>query len=116
MRNKSRQSFALLTRRFNNPWIRFSKPSQSSMKKFFCGRSDSTAALPEGPTENELCKTIVFSSHPSKPFVDKGGLSDTGAANYCNDIYNPICPCVIQESDIWLSIKNIASRNGQSVY
>ena len=58
----------------------------------------------------------MFSSHPSEPMVDERGLPDTGPSNDCNDIYMLICPCLIQESDILLSTKNIASCNGQSGY
>ena len=116
MRNELRQSFALLPRR-SNPWIWISKPSESSVKKFICGRSVPTAALPvEGPAKNELRRTILFSSHPSKPMVDERGLPDTSPGNYCNDIYILVCPCVIQESNILLPTKNIASCNGQSGY
>ena len=46
--------------------------------------------------------------------VDERGLPDTNPGNYCNDIYILVCPCIIQESDILLSIENIDSRNGQS--
>ena len=52
----------------------------------------------------------MFCSHPSKPLVDESGLPDTSPGNYCNDIYNLVCPCVIQEGDILLSIKNIGFR------
>ena len=56
----------------------------------------------------------MVSGHPSEPMVDERGLPDTSPGNNCNDIYILVCPCVIQESDILLSTKNIASSNGQS--
>ena len=116
MRDELRQSFALLPRR-SEPWIWISKPSESRIKKFICGRSVPTAALSvEGPAKNKLCRTIMVSSHPSEPMVDERGLPDTSPGNDRNDIYMLICPCIIQESDILLSTKNIASGNGQSGY
>ena len=48
----------------------------------------STGALSvEGPTKNELCRTIMFSSHSSEPMVDERGLPDTGPGNDRDDIY-----------------------------
>jgi hypothetical protein len=44
--------------------------------------------------------------------VDQRGLPDTGPGNDCNDIDMLVCPCIIEESDILLSPKNIASSNG----
>ena len=41
-------------------------------------------------------------------------LVQTNPGNDCNDIYLLICPCIIQESDILLSTKNVASGNRQS--
>ena len=58
----------------------------------------------------------MFGSHPPKPMVDKRGLSDTSPGNDCDDIHIRVCPCVIQESDIFLSTKKIASCNRQSGY
>ena len=58
----------------------------------------------------------MFSSHSSEPMIDEGGLPDTSPGNDGYDIYMLVCPCVIQESDIFLSTKNIASCNGQSRY
>ena len=43
--------------------------------------------------------------------VDQRGLPDTTPGNDRNNIYLLICPCIIQESDILLSTKNIASCN-----
>src|ERR1700741_1935386 len=106
------QSFALLPRR-SNPWIWVIKPVESRVKKFVCGRRSSTCPLPvERPTKNELSRTISFSSHPPEPMVDQRGLPNTSPGNDCNDIYQLVCPCRIQESDILLSSKNITSRNG----
>src|SRR5260221_6194577 len=116
MRNELRQSFALLPLR-SDPWIWISKPVESRIKKFICGRSAPTAALSvEGPTKNELRRTIMFSSHLPEPMVDQRGLPDTGPGNDGNDIDMLVCPCIIQESEILLSPKNIASCNGQSGY
>ena len=56
----------------------------------------------------------MFSSHPSEPLVNESGLPDTCPCNDRNDIYILVCPGIIQESDILLSTKNIASGNGQS--
>src|ERR1700730_739208 len=116
MRDELRQSFTLLPGR-SELWIWISKPSESRIKKFICGRSLPAAALSvEGPAKNKLRSTIMFSSHASKPMVDKRGLPDTSPGNDCNDIYMLVCPGIIQESDIFLSTKNIASCNGQSRY
>src|ERR1700730_13545848 len=116
MRDELRQSFALLPGR-PNPWIWITKPSKSSIKKFICGRSTSTCALPiEGPAKNQLSRTIAFSRHPPEPMVDEGGLSNTGPGNDGNDVYTLISPGIIQKSDIFLSTKNIASCNGQFGY
>ena len=48
--------------------------------------------------------------------VNERGFSDPSPGNDCNDIDMLLCPCAIQESDILLSTKNIASGNGQSGY
>src|ERR1700759_1335436 len=116
MRDELRKSLALLPRR-SNPWIWISKPSERRIKKFICRRSLPTAALPvEGPAKNKLCRTIIVNSHLSQPMVNERRLPDTGPGNDRNDIYLVICPCIIQESDILLSSKNIASCNRQSRY
>src|SRR3984893_3481714 len=116
MRDELCQSFALLPRS-SEPWIWISKPSESRVKKFVCGRSLPTAALSvEGPTKNKLCRTIMVSSHPSEPMVNELGLSDASPGKDCNEVDNLVCPCSIQESNILLSTKNIASGNGQSGY
>src|SRR5208282_4309781 len=112
MRDELSQSFALLPRR-SDAGIGISKPSESSVEKFICGRSLPTAPLSvEGPTKNKLCRTIMISSHPSEPMVNERGLPDSGPGNDCNDVDILVCPCTIQESDILLPTKNIASCNG----
>ena len=58
----------------------------------------------------------MFSSHPSEPMVNQRRLPDSSPGNDCNDVDILVCPCVIQESDILLSTKNVASGNGQSGY
>jgi hypothetical protein len=57
-------------------------------------------------------RTIIFKSHLPEPTVDQRGFPDTGPSNDGNDIYMRICPRVIQEGNILLSTKNIASGNG----
>src|SRR4029077_14725282 len=114
MRDELRQSFALLPRR-SESWIWISKPSESRIKKFIRGRSVPTAALSvEGPAKNKLCRTIMISRHPSEPMVDERGLPDTSPCHDRNDIYILVCPCIIQEGDILLSTKHIASSDRQS--
>src|ERR1700746_3109667 len=114
MRDEFRQSLAFLPPR-SEPWIWIAKPSKSRIKKFICRRSVPAASLSvEGPAKNKLCRTIMVSSHPSKPMVNERGVPDTGPCNDCNDIDMLVCPCIVQESEILLSPKNIASSNGQS--
>src|ERR1700730_11937842 len=113
MGDEPRQSFSLLPRR-SDPWVCVAKPSERRVKKFICGRCVPVAALSvEGPAKNKLCGTIIVSSHPPEPMVDERGFPDTGPGNDGNDIYLLVCPCCIQESNILLSTKNIASCNGQ---
>src|SRR5246127_1211493 len=114
MRDELRQSFTLLPGR-SELWIWISKPTESRVKKFICGRSLPPAALSvEGPTKNKLCRTIMVSSHPSEPMVNERGLSNTSPGNNRNDVDILVCPCTIQKSDVLLSTKNFASGNGQS--
>src|ERR1700722_9145161 len=114
MRDELRQSFALLPRG-SEPWIWISKPSESRVKKFVCGRSAPAATLSvEGPTINKLGRTIMVTSHPSEPMVYERRFPDTGPGNDRNDIYILVCPRSIQESNILLSTKHIASGDGQS--
>src|SRR5271166_3911073 len=116
MRDELGQSFAFLPRR-SEPWIWISKPIESRIKKFICGRSVPAGALSvERPTKNELCRTIMVSSHASEPMVNERRLSDPSPRDDCHDVYILVCPCSIQKSDILLPTKNIASGNGQSGY
>src|SRR5580692_7128533 len=46
--------------------------------------------------------------------VDEGGLSDPSPGKDGYDIYLLVGPCIIQESDVFLSPKKIASCHGQS--
>src|ERR1700688_3644847 len=116
MGHQLRQPLALFPR-CSDTWIGILKPSQSSVKKFICGRSAPTRALSvQGPAKNELRRTIIFSSHPSEPMVEERRLPDTSPGNDCDDIYMWICPGTVQESDILFSTKNISSSNGQSGY
>src|ERR1700726_292804 len=107
-----RQSFAFFPRR-SDSWIWISKPSESSVKKLIGRRRLPASALSvKGPAKNQLCGTIMFSSHPSEPMVNERRLSDPSPGNDCNDVDILVCPCAIQKSDILLSTKNIASGNG----
>src|SRR5271166_4055599 len=116
MRDELRQSFALLPRR-SDPWIWIAKPSESSIKKFICGRSAAATALPvERPAKNKLRRTIMFSSHPSEPMVDERRFPDTSPVNDCNDIYMLVRPSFVQKGDILLSTKKVASCYWQSGY
>src|ERR1700757_364697 len=81
MGDELRQSFALLPGG-SEPRIWVAKPGQSGIKKFICRRSTPTSTMPvEGPTKNELCRTIVVSSQPSEPMVNERGLPDTRPGN-----------------------------------
>src|ERR1700752_4042476 len=112
MGHQLRHPFALFPL-CSDAWISITKPSQSSVQKFICGRSAPTRALSvEGPAKNELRGTIMFSSHPPEPMVEEGRLPDTSPGNDYDDIYLWICPGCVQESDILLSTKNISSGNG----
>src|ERR1700751_3996873 len=116
MGDKLRQSSAFLPRR-SEAWIWISKPSESRIKKFIRGRCVPTAALSvEGPAKNELCRTIMFSSHASEQMVNKRGLPDPSPGNDCNDVDILVCPCTSVQRDFFLSTKNSASGNGQCGY
>src|SRR5215831_1399462 len=109
MRDEFRESLSLLPPR-SDPWIGISKPTKSRVKKFIRGRSLPTAALSvKGPAKNELCRTIVFSSHLSEPMVDECRLPDSSPCNDGHDIYMRVCPCIIEESDFLFSAKKRAS-------
>src|ERR1700751_4716720 len=110
------QSFAFLPRS-SHPWIWVFKPGKSSVEKFVCrGRLPACALSVEGPAENELRRTIVFSSHSPEPTVDKGGLPDTSPSDDANDVDVLVRQRSIQDTDILLAAKNIASGNRQSGY
>src|ERR1700722_12726373 len=109
MRDELRQSFAFLPGG-TEPWIWISKPSESHIKKFIGGRSLPAAALSvKRPAKNKFRRTIVVSSHPSEPMINESGLPYTGPRNDRNDINILVCPCIIQEGDIILWTKHIAS-------
>src|SRR3974377_2420702 len=111
MRDDFGESLSLLPPR-SDPWICISKPIESSVKKFIRRRSLPAAALSvKGPAKNELCRTIVLSSHPPEPMVDQRRLPDPSPGNDGNDICMRVCPCVIEESDILFSAKNGASSD-----
>src|SRR5580704_9719038 len=112
MRDELRELLAFLPSR-SEPWIWITKPSESRVNKFIVRWSISAGALSvKGPAKNELRRTVILTSHPSKPMVNERGLTDPSPGNYRNDIYLLICPCTIQKSDILLPTKNIASGNG----
>jgi hypothetical protein len=48
--------------------------------------------------------------------VHERRLPDPSPGNDGNDVYALICPGIIEESDILLPTKKIASGNGQSGY
>jgi hypothetical protein len=109
MGDELRQSFAFPPRR-TEPWIWISKPSESSVNEFICGRSLRPGALPvERPGKYELRRTIVSSTHSSEPMVNERRFSDPGPGNDGNDVDIPVGPCTIQEGDILLSTKKIPS-------
>jgi hypothetical protein len=86
MRDELCESLAFLPGR-SDPWIWIAKPNESRIKKLICGRSLPTAALPiEGPAENKLCRTIVFSRHPSEPMVNERGFLVIG--NLATEIFS----------------------------
>src|SRR6516164_10329067 len=106
MRDKLRESLAFLPRR-SEPWIWITKPSQNRIKKFIGRRGVATGALSvEGPAKDELRGAIVFSSHPSEPMVNQCGLPDTGPSNDRDDIDILVCPCCIQERNIFPPTKD----------
>ena len=116
MPNELRQSFALLPC-CSKPWIWIAKPGKSGIKKFIGRRSAAAGALSvERPAKNELRRTIVFSSHSSEPMVDQRRFSDSAPGNNCNKIDLLVCPCIVQETDVLFTTKNIASCDGQSGY
>src|SRR5262249_16634922 len=116
MPNELCESLALLPC-CSEPWIWIAKPVKSGIKKFIGRRSASTGALSvKRPAKYELRRTIVFTSHSSEPMVDQRRFSDSGPGNNCNNIDLLVCPCIVQETDVLFTTKNIASCDGQSGY
>src|SRR5580692_5116229 len=116
MPNQLRQSFALLPC-CSDAWIWIAKPSQGGIKKFIGRRGVAAGALSvERPAKYELRRTIVFSGHSPEPVVDQRGFSNSAPGNNCHNIGLLVSPCIIQETDVLFTTKNIASRNGQSGY
>src|SRR5271166_6616190 len=112
MCNELRQSFALLPGG-PEPRIRVAKPSQSRVNEFIRRRSLPSGALSvEGPTKNKLRRTIMLSSYPSEPMVNKRGLPDSSPGNNGNDVDFLLRPGTIQKGDILLSAKKFASVTG----
>src|SRR5271166_6650832 len=112
MGNKFSQSFALLPCG-SDPWIRVAEPPESQVEKFIGRRSAFSAPLPvERPAKNELRRTIMLSGHPPEPMVDQRGLPDSGPGSDGNDIDVLAFPRTVQESDILLTTKQIASSHG----
>src|SRR5215471_16065006 len=111
MPNELRESLALLPC-CSKPWIWIAKPVKSGIKKFIGRRSAATGALSvKRPAKYELRRTIVFSSHSAEPMVDQRRFSHSAPGNNCDDVDIPVCPCIVQESDVLLSTKNIASSH-----
>src|ERR1700746_721908 len=105
------QSFAFLPRR-SYPWIWVFKPGESSVEKFVCrGRLPACTLSVEEPAENELRRTIVFSSHSPEPTVDKGGLPDTSPSDDANDVHVLVRQRTTQESHIFLCPKHTPSSS-----
>src|SRR6516225_11592171 len=105
MCNKPGQPFAFLPRR-SEPWIWIAKPSESGINKFICRGSAATGALSvKRPAKNQLCRTIMVSSHPSEPMVNERGFPDPGPGNDGNDVDFLVCPCPIQKGNVLLSTK-----------
>src|ERR1700693_954169 len=116
MRNELRHSLALFPCRTQSR-VSIAKPYQGRVQKFIGRGSIPTGALPvERPAKNELCGTIVFSSHTPEPMVDQRGLPASSPDNDGNDVDMLNCPGVIQASNILLSTEQIGSRNRQSCY
>jgi hypothetical protein len=94
-----------------NPRIWISKPTECTVNKFIRGRGVATAALPvEGPTKNELRRTIMVSSRRSQ-WLTSVDFPTPAQATIVTNVDILICPCTIQKSDILLSTKNVASCN-----
>ena len=71
MCNQLRQPFAFLPGR-SDPWIRITKPKESSVQELISGRRTLASALPiEGPAKHQLRRAILFSGHLAEPMVDQ---------------------------------------------
>src|SRR6478609_9483410 len=116
LRDELCKSLAFLPHR-SDSWIWIPKPTKSRIKKLIGGRSASTGALPiERPAKHELRRTIMVSGHAPEPVVNQARFSDSSPGNDSDDVDILVCISTIQESDILLSTKHIASGNGQSGY
>ena len=116
MPNQFRQSFALLPC-CSQPWVWIAKPSQSGIQKFIGRGSVAAGALSvERPAKYQLRRTILFSSHSSEPMVDQRRFSDSAPGHNGDHIDLPVCPCIVQETDVLFATKNITSCDGQSGY
>src|SRR5215471_1994672 len=116
MPNELRQPFAFFPC-CSKPWIWVAKPMESRIKELIGRRSASACALSvERPAKYELRRPILFSSHSSEPMVDQGRFSDSAPGNNCHNIDLLVCPCIVQETDVLFTTKNITSCNGQSGY
>jgi hypothetical protein len=62
------------------------------------------------------CKKLPKRYSESEPVIDERRFPDDSPGNYRNDIYIGARPSIIQESDILLSTKKIASCDGQPGY
>src|SRR6516225_3467345 len=114
MSHELSQSLSLLPCR-SEPWIWIAKPGQSNVNKFICRRRFHGGALSiEGPVKNELRRAILFSSHASEPMVNERGLPDPSPGDNRHNVDILVCPGTIQERDVLLSTKDIASGDGQS--
>src|SRR5215469_16020508 len=99
------------------PWIWISKPSERSVQKFICRRSTPAGTLPvKGPAKNKLRRTILFSSHPSKPMVDQRRLSGTGPGNDSDYVHLWVRQGCIQECQVSFAPEKLFARHGQSGY
>src|SRR5271166_50067 len=68
-RNEFCEPFTLVPRG-SDPWIRITKPVESSVKKFIRRRRFPGGALSvEGPAKNQFSRTIAFSCHPTEQWL-----------------------------------------------
>src|SRR5580704_8054720 len=112
MPDELRQSFALLPC-CSEACIWIAKPVKSGIKKFIGRRSVAAGPLSvERPAKYELRRTILFSSHSPEPMIDQRRLSDSAPGHNCHHIDLLVSPCIIQETDVLFTTKNITSRNG----